>query len=179
MRKPFGPTIVTIVIVFSIAMIIIPSSTFRIPVNVMAIQQHQINSTTLTQQNSCSSSGTPLPLKTIFTQVEKSVVQVTSKIPAAPDALNPQTPNATALGSGFVYDNQGHIITNGHVVGDAKIVDVTFVNGNRYTAKVIGTDISGDIALLQISPNSTQQRPLLSTLKPLVIGNSSGLEVGD
>ena len=51
---------------------------------------------------------------------------------STPNTLNPQTPNATALGSGFVYDKQGHIITNGHVVGDAKIVDVTFVNGNRY-----------------------------------------------
>ena len=119
-------------------------------------------------------------LREIFKQVENSVVQITRKIPTStPNTLNPQTPNATALGSGFVYDNQGHIITNGHVVGDAKIVDVTFVNGNRYTAKVIGTDISGDIAVLQISQNSTQQRPLLSSLKPLVIGNSSGLEVGD
>src|SRR6266487_4506900 len=181
MRKPYVSTIATIVIVFSITLIIIPWSTFRIPVNVMAIQQHSINSTSPTEQNTntSSSSATPLPLKTIFKQVEKSVVQITSKIPAAPDALNPQSPNATALGSGFVYDNQGHIITNGHVVGDAKIVDVTFVNGNRYTAKVIGTDISGDIAVLQISQNSTQQRPLLSSLKPLVIGNSSGLEVGD
>src|SRR5438094_4129416 len=172
MRKPFAPTIATIVIVFSIAMIIIPSSTFRIPVNVMAIQQHQINCTTLTQQNTSSSSGTPLPLKTIFKQVEKSVVQITSKIPAAPDALNPQSPNATALGSGFVYDNQGHIITNGHVVGDAKIVDVTFVDGNRDTAKVIGTDIFSDIAVLQISRNTTQQQQqqLLASVEPLAIG---------
>ncbi|MGB6531239.1 MAG: trypsin-like peptidase domain-containing protein [Candidatus Nitrosopolaris sp.] len=119
-------------------------------------------------------------LRTIFKQVENSVVQITSKLPtAAPNALNPQTPNTTALGSGFVYDNQGHIITNGHVVGDAKIVDVTLVDGNRYTAKVIGTDIYGDIAVLQILQNTTQQRQLLSSLKPLVIGNSSNLEVGD
>ena len=119
-------------------------------------------------------------LRTIFKQVENSIVQITSKIPtAAPNALNPQTPNTTALGSGFVYDNQGHIITNGHVVGDAKIVDVTFVNGNRYTAKVIGTDVYGDIAVLQILQNTTQQEELLSSLKPLVIGNSSNLEVGD
>ena len=119
-------------------------------------------------------------LRTIFKQVENSIVQITSKLPtAAPNALNPQTPNTTALGSGFVYDNQGHIITNGHVVGDAKIVDVTFVNGNRYTAKVTGTDVYGDIAVLQILQNTTQQEQLLSSLKPLVIGNSSNLEVGD
>ncbi|MGC1930270.1 MAG: trypsin-like peptidase domain-containing protein [Candidatus Nitrosopolaris sp.] len=119
-------------------------------------------------------------LRAIFKQVENSIVQITSKLPtAAPNALNPQSPNATTLGSGFVYDNQGHIITNDHVVGDAKIVDVTFVDGNRYTAKVIGTDIYGDIAVLQLSQNTTQQQQLLSSLKPLVIGNSSNLEVGD
>ena len=72
MRKPFAPTIATIVIVFSIAMIVIPSSTFRIPVNVMAIQQHPINSISPTEQNTNTSSpsATPLPLKTIFKQVE-------------------------------------------------------------------------------------------------------------
>jgi S1-C subfamily serine protease len=120
-------------------------------------------------------------LRDIFKQVENSVVQITRKLPtAAPSTLNPQTPNATVLGSGFVYDNQRHIITNRHVVGDAKIVDVTFVDGSRYTAKVIGTDIYGDIAVLQISQNITQQQQqLLSSLKPLVIGNSSNLEVGD
>jgi S1-C subfamily serine protease len=118
-------------------------------------------------------------LRAIFKQVENSVVQITRKLPTSAPPPNPQTPNATALGSGFVYDNQGHIITNGHVVGDAKIVDVTFVDGNRYTAKVLGTDIYGDIAVLQISQNTTQQLPLLSSLKPLVVGNSSNLEVGD
>ena len=52
----------------------------------------------------------------------------------------------------------GHIVTNGHVVGDAKIVDVTFVDGNRYIAQVVGTDIYGDIAVLQISENNKQQQ---------------------
>ena len=79
-----------------------------------------------------------------------------------------------------MYDKQGHILTNSHVVGDAKVVDVTFPDGNRYTAKVIASDIYSDIALLQISQNSSQsQRQLLSYLKPLVFGNSSNLEVAD
>jgi S1-C subfamily serine protease len=58
----------------------------------------------------------------------------------------PQAQNATASGSGFVYDKQGHIIANNHVVGDANIVDITFVDGYSYAAKVIGTDIYTDIA---------------------------------
>ena len=181
MRKPFVPTIDIIVTVFAITVIIIPVSTFTIPLTVMAAQQQDpINSTASTQQNTnSSSSATSLPLKTIFKQAEASVVQITSKIPAAAaDPLNPQS-NATTLGSGFVYDSQGHIITNGHVVGDAKIVDVTFVNGNRYTAKVIGTDIYSDIAVLQISQNNTQAQQLLSSVKPLALSNSSKLEVGD
>jgi S1-C subfamily serine protease len=180
MRKPVVPTIAIIVTVFAITVIIIPVSTFTIPFTVMAARQDPINSTASTQQNTNSSSSTTsLPLKTIFKQAEASVVQITSKIPAAAaDPLNPQS-NATTLGSGFVYDNQGHIITNGHVVGDAKIVDVTFVDGNRYTAKVIGTDIYSDIAVLQISQNNTQAQQLLSSIKPLALSNSSKLEVGD
>ncbi|MFL6350095.1 MAG: S1C family serine protease [Nitrososphaeraceae archaeon] len=111
-------------------------------------------------------------LNTIFKEVENSVVQVTSKIPVN-NTMNSQTRNATALGSGFVYDKQGHMITNAHVVGEAKIVDVAFIDGNRYTAKVVGTDIYSDLAAVQIIDNATQR------LKPLVIGNSSKLEVGD
>src|SRR5207302_8171307 len=132
--------------VFVVVIVIIPFST------VMAAQQQQIRSTTsfpqITNSSSFSVSSTTLPLKTIFKQVENSVVQITSKIPTgAPNALNPQSPNATALGSGYVYDKQGHLITNSHVVGDAKIVDVTFPDGNRYTAKVVGSDIYSDIAV--------------------------------
>ncbi len=167
-------------IVFAV-IIIIPFSTFKVPPTAIASQEQQISYTTFSLQNinSPAVSYTPLSLKAIFKQVENSVVQVTRKIPAAASPLNPQSPNATALGSGFVYDNQGHIITNGHVVGNAKIVDVTFVDGNRYTAKVLTSDIYSDIAVLQISQNITQQQQLLSSLKPLVIGNSSELEVGD
>jgi S1-C subfamily serine protease len=62
-------------------------------------------------------------------------------------------------------------------------VDVTFVDGNRYTAKVIASDIYSDIAVLQISQNASQpqrqQQQQLSSLKPLVLGNSSNMDVGD
>jgi S1-C subfamily serine protease len=147
-------------------------------------QQQRINSNTSSSQGTNYSSN-PLPLKTIFKQVENSVLQITSKIPttttATPNPLNPQTPNATTLGSGFVYDKQGHIITNNHVVGDAKVVDVTFIDGNRYHAKVIGSDTYNDIAVIQISQNASkpQQRHPLSSLRPLVLGNSSKMDVGD
>jgi S1-C subfamily serine protease len=145
----------------------------------MALQKN----TALAAAAESSGAGTTLipptspqsPLNTIFKQVENATVQITSKVPIpSSNPQNPQAPNATALGSGFVYDKLGRIITNNHVVGGAKIVDVTFVDGNRYTAKVVGSDIYSDIAVLQVIENITQQ-----PLNPLVIGNSSKLEVGD
>src|SRR5918911_2604872 len=145
--------------VLTILSIAIALSSFTIPASVVAGQ-----STSLSPQSSY--------LNMIFKQAENSVVQVTSKVPVN-NTINSQTQNATALGSGFVYDKQGHIITNDHVVGGSKIVDVIFIDGNRYTAKVVGTDAYNDIAVVQITDNATKR------LKPLVIGNSSKLEVGD
>jgi S1-C subfamily serine protease len=134
----------------------------------------QMPNMTLVGSAAAAAAASPSPLNTIFKQVENSVVQITSKIPTPSNPQNPQAPNnATALGSGFVYDKLGRIITNNHVVGNAKIVDVTFVDGNRYTAKVIGSDIYSDIAVLQIIENITQP------LNPLVIGNSSNVVIGD
>lgn len=124
------------------------------------------------QQNLMS----PLPLNhslnPLFKVVENSVVQVTRKIPSLSIAA-PQTGNATALGSGIIVDGNGDVVTNNHVVGDAKIVDVTFIDGNRYTAKVVGTDVYSDLAVLKIVGNITK------SITPLPLGNSSASEVGD
>ena len=111
-------------------------------------------------------------LNILFKRVENSVVQVTRKLPTL-NLQNQQRGNATALGSGILYDTNGHIITNNHVVGAAKIVDVTFIDGNRYTANVVGTDIYNDLAVLKIIGNLTKP------VTPLQLGNSSALEVGD
>src|ERR687889_574757 len=141
---------------------------------VMAQQQQQQNSTVV----DLVSANDSLSLNSIFKEVENSVVQITRKVP--PSSIlspSPESENASALGSGFVYDNKGRIITNNHVVGDAKIVDITLVDGNRYTANVIGTDIFSDIAVIQIVENNLTQ--LSPPLNPLIIGNSSELEVGE
>ena len=142
-------------------------------------QQEQQNSTVSDVVSAKEEQGgDSLSLNSIFKQVENSVVQITRKVPPPQSILppSPESKNATALGSGFVYDNQGHIITNNHVVGNAKIVDITLVDGNRYTANVTGTDIYSDIAVIEIVGNITQPPP---ALKPLIIGNSSALEVGE
>jgi len=124
------------------------------------------NNFQMDSNTSSSSSSNPLTLNSIFKQVNNSVVQITSKTPIPSNSSNQSSSN----GTGFVYDKRGHIVTNGHVVGDAKVVDVTFPDGNRYTAKVIANDVYSDIAVLQISQNASQpQRQLPSSLKPLVL----------
>jgi S1-C subfamily serine protease len=108
----------------------------------------------------------------IFKDVQGSVVQITRENqPSSNDA--PGDENVTSLGSGFVFDNQGRIITNHHVVRDSKNVDVTFIDGNRYVASVIGSDPFNDIAVIDIIQNISGQ------LSPLTLGNSSAVEVGD
>ena len=138
----------------------------------------QINTTNAENANFTSD------IKDIFKKVEGSVVQVTSKMPITNLNSPPQQggENQTALGSGFVYDRQGHIVTNNHVVGNSKVVDVTSIDGNRYTANVTGRDPFSDLAVLKIlNPDSNSSQKLLSQFlsKPMVLGNSSELEVGD
>ena len=111
-------------------------------------------------------------LTTIFKKVENSAVQITAKTPN-PNLqiiINgiPLSNKSTRLGSGFVYDKQGHIITNTHVIDGVSTADVTFVDGNTYRAKVIGKDPSSDIAVLQITDNFSPEN-----LVPLPIVNSS------
>ena len=77
-----------------------------------------------------------------------------------------------SLGSGFVYDVSGHIITNNHVVEDSQKTTITFLDGTAYNAKVIGTDPYTDLAVLKVDVNP-------SLLHPLPLGDSSTLRVGE
>jgi len=77
-----------------------------------------------------------------------------------------------AQGSGFVYDTEGHVITNQHVVDGAETVSVKFANGKTYTAKVVGGDPSTDIAVIDVDAPASE-------LKPLRLSDSSDVEVGD
>jgi len=117
-------------------------------------------------------------LTDIFKRVENSVVQVTTTR-SDPDQLIiingvPSSGRNTALGSGFVLDKQGRILTNNHVVDGATKADITFVDGNTYSAKVIGRDPFGDLAVLQITDNFSDEK-----LMPLPIMNSSSVQVGE
>ncbi|MEM2024173.1 MAG: trypsin-like peptidase domain-containing protein [Candidatus Caldarchaeum sp.] len=78
----------------------------------------------------------------------------------------------SAVGSGFVYDTEGHIVTNNHVVGGGRVFRVVFSDGSMFTAKVVGTDVDSDLAVLKIE-NPPQG------LKPLKLGDSSALKIGE
>ncbi|MGC2575722.1 MAG: trypsin-like peptidase domain-containing protein [Candidatus Nitrosopolaris sp.] len=123
------------------------------------------------------STAQSINLTSIFKKVENSVVRISAKTPN-PNLqiiINgiPLSNKSTRLGSGFVYDKQGHIITNTHVIDGASTADVTFVDGNTYRAKMIGKDTSGDIAVLQITDDFSPEN-----LIPIPIVNSSSLQVG-
>lgn len=123
-------------------------------------------------------SGSELTLPNLFASASKSVVQVT--------IIDPQSGSQQGIGSGFVYDSAGHIVTNNHVVafnlGNNEYI-VTFLNGNAYEASLVGNDPFSDLAVLKIlNPKETDVHPLtLSTTLPLVgdtavaIGNPFGL----
>lgn len=77
---------------------------------------------------------------------------------------------AAASGSGFVFSNDGYILTNFHVVEDSDSITVSMYDGSSYPAKLIGYDESNDVAVLKIEA---------SNLVPVVLGNSDNINVGD
>jgi len=79
-------------------------------------------------------------------------------------------PAAEGTGSGFVYDDQGHVLTNNHVVEDAEKITVTFNDGVEAAATVVGIDPQSDVAVIKVENTS---------YRPLQRGNSSKLKVGE
>jgi len=112
-----------------------------------------------------SSSKSSLTLVELFEKSEEGVVKI--------QVVRNNIPGDTgSVGSGFVYDNLGHIITNAHVVDGASKATVTFLDGSQYDAEIIGTDKFTDIAVIKVS-----EKPRL--LHPLQIGDSSQLRIGE
>ncbi|MFZ0548335.1 MAG: trypsin-like peptidase domain-containing protein [Candidatus Promineifilaceae bacterium] len=84
---------------------------------------------------------------------------------------NASDPYPTSSGSGFVYDAEGHIVTNNHVVEDGAAFEVIFADGNRRRAEVIGKDVDSDLAVIQVES-------LPEGALPLALGNSEQIQVG-
>src|ERR1700758_4788266 len=96
-----------------------------------------------------------------------SVVNITSKAVAF-DFFYGLVPQE-GQGSGFIIDKEGHILTNYHVIADARQVEVTLHNRKKYKATVVGTDRPHDLAVIQIKAPD---------LTPAVLGDSRNLQVG-
>ena len=122
--------------------------------------------------------ATTLAPSELFSRVQDSVVQVTTT------SGDIRGPLSTGLESGFIYDKDGHIITNYHVVALATSnnlsrsdnntdIIVTFHDGSAYSASVVGSDPFSDIAVLRVENISA------SRLIPLSFGNSSQVEIGE
>ena len=114
---------------------------------------------------------TPLPttkklsLIEIFERTEAGTVRVEVK-------RTTDVSESNGVGSGFVWDKNGNVITNAHVVTDAKKIIVTFLDGRSYNAELIGKDPFTDIAVLKVDADKAQ-------LQPISLGDSSNLKVGE
>jgi S1-C subfamily serine protease len=96
-----------------------------------------------------------------------SVVNITSRVMTY-DFFYGLVPQE-GQGSGFVIDKEGHILTNYHVIADARQVEVTLHNRKKYKATIVGTDKSHDLAIVQIKAQD---------LQPMILGDSTNLQVG-
>lgn len=111
--------------------------------------------------------------------VSKSVSQTLPAIPNLPDGFDfndgqeQQVPEfqLSGAGSGFVWDTDGHIVTNNHVVEGADLIRVNFSNGTSVIAKVIGNDPQSDIAVLKIDVPASE-------LKPIAVADSTQAKIG-
>jgi S1-C subfamily serine protease len=123
--------------------------------------------------------GRRLSVNEIYRRSAPGVVQITttSTVEVEPDPfLNPfgfpEEQRQQALGSGFVIDTAGRIVTNFHVVQGADQIEVSFSNRDSVRARVVGTDPSTDLALLKVNVDAR-------ALRPLDLGNSDRVRVGD
>ena len=117
-----------------------------------------------------AASTSPLSVAEVYSRAHRAVVEIT----VSSSQENPfgGQEQQQAQGSGFVYDANGHIVTNEHVVDGASSVSVRFWNGDTYKATVVGSDPSTDLAVIKVDAPD-------SVLHPLTLADSSRVQVGD
>ena len=120
--------------------------------------------------------GDALSVSEIYRAVADGVVEITvtgSGGAGPPSPFDDQeAPQTRGQGSGFVYDDEGRIVTNHHVVDGADSIEVTLADGSSYDARLLGSDPSTDLAVVQIGAPA-------DVLEPLELGDSDGLAVGE
>src|SRR5436309_6204852 len=125
--------------------------------------------TAATTANSTSSTATSTQAsstaETVYKQVSPGVVTITAVVNSGRGA-------GQATGSGIVLDTNGNILTNAHVIAGAQQIQVTFSDGRTVNATLVGSNTSADLAVIRVSVAA-------STLHPVTLGNSDGVQVGD
>lgn len=112
-------------------------------------------------------SNTGSTISDLYDRASKGVVEI-----SATSGGGLGGPSSSAQGSGFVYDEQGHVVTNQHVVAGADTFRVSLWNGTEYQATLVGADPSTDLAVLKIAAPR-------AALRPLALANSAEVSVGD
>jgi len=111
-------------------------------------------------------SGIETTLESIYNRVNPSVVLI--QVALTPSITNP---GGGALGSGFVWDNKGDIVTNNHVIDGASGITVTFYDGTTVNASLVGADADSDLAVIKVNPSGLQ-------LQPVTVADSTAVHVG-
>ena len=126
-----------------------------------------------------SSTSSMLSVGEIYKAANPSVVEITARgVSESPEQGFPfeqqqqQAPTQQAQGSGFVYDAEGHVVTNHHVVANGTSFEVRFSDGSTYDAELVGSDPSTDLAVLKVDAPA-------DVLAPLALGSSDAVEIGD
>ena len=151
-----GATVVLVVFTF----MMIPPATILPP---EIIVTNGYSATTVGEQTPILTSK-DLSLTEIFERSEAGVVRVNV-------IKSEQIAGLNGVGSGFVFDQSGHVITNHHVIDNSEKIVVTFLDGSSYNANIVGSDPFTDIAVIKVDAEP-------SLLHPLPVGDSSNLKVG-
>jgi S1-C subfamily serine protease len=117
-----------------------------------------------------ASTSESLSASEIYEQTYKGVVEITA-VSSQSSPLGGEQ-QARGQGSGFVYDTEGHVVTNQHVVDGAETVSVRFWDGSTHDGTVVGSDPSTDLAVIEVDAPA-------SILQPLELGDSTQLSVGE
>jgi 2-alkenal reductase len=120
-----------------------------------------------------------LLLTNIYERLAPSVVNIDVTLATPDDEAHAGLPDGSANGSGFVYDLNGHIITNAHVVNDSSSIRVTFDDGSIADARLVGLDIFSDLAVIQVQVDASRLRPVTMADSDLVRVGERAIAIGN
>jgi S1-C subfamily serine protease len=130
-----------------------------------------VRQVTVESPEPAASTTESLSVSEVYEKAYKGVVEITATASQS-NGLGQGEQQAQGQGTGFVFDADGHIVTNAHVVEGAEAATVLFWDGSTYDATIVGTDPSTDLAVLEVSAPADQ-------LVPLTLGDSTQLTVGE